>query len=83
MYNLASSIVSEHEIESRALCINCAGDLAYEMNLFLDLWQYTPTEMVFYVSDEKSIINNEDFVFFFVIKYPENNNFDPYENFEF
>jgi len=83
MYNLASSIISEHDIESRALCINCAGDLAYEMNLFLDLWQYSPTEMVFYVSDDTSIVDNENLVFFFVIKYPENNNFDPYENFKF
>lgn len=81
IYNFVSGIIKEHEIEPRALCINCAGNSAYLNNLFLDTWEFKPSEVIYYVSDKKSFVNNEEFVFFFVIKYPENNNYDPYENF--
>lgn len=80
MYSVASSIVREHDIEPRALCINCAGDLAYENLVFIDLWDVYPSEVVYYISDGTSYVGNDAFELYFVIKYPEGD-YDPFENF--
>jgi hypothetical protein len=80
IYSFVESIIKEHEIEPRAVCINCLGEDALEKNLFVDMWSFDDTEVIYYVSDV-SKENSKPLTYFFVIKYPVSNNYDPFENF--
>lgn len=75
----ASEIVKWHEKEPRAFCFSCAGELGFDLGLGIDLWKSASNEVTFYISDYDAEINGRDYMYFFVIKYPENNNYDPFE----
>jgi hypothetical protein len=78
LYEFVKETIALHEEEPRAFCVNCITDLAYDYNFYVDLIDAEPNDVIFMISDEKSIIKEDSFSFFFVVKYPTES-YDPYE----
>lgn len=79
IHSFISEMMEWQKVEPRALCINCIYDRANELELFVDMWDAGESDVLFFVTDEKTVVNGEPYRFFFVNKYV-GGNYDPFEN---
>jgi hypothetical protein len=79
-YSLIEGIMLSLLNEPRALCVSCIYELSQSRDLSVRLWDYGPSEVVFFISDESGTYGDSSFLYLFVVKFEEDNNYDPFES---
>ena len=69
-----------HSVEPRAFCVNCIGDEAYDKKLTVNLFDISDGDILFYVADNSSIVNDKIFSYYFIIKPVSGGDYDPFED---
>ncbi len=77
IFSFISKMMEWQEEEPRGICVNCISDAALELELFIDLWDSSEEDVLFFITDEKSLVNDEPYLFFFTNKYIRGN-YDPF-----
>jgi len=67
VYDSASEIISQQT--SDGICLSCASDEATENDLYIDIFDYDDSTVIFTITDENSKINNQTFIFVFASQY--------------
>jgi hypothetical protein len=79
IHSFISKIMQWQKEEPRAFCVNCISDEANRLGLFIDLWDSSEDDVLFFVTDEENVVNGKSYKFFFVNKYI-GGNYDPFED---
>lgn len=66
VYDSASEIIRQQT--SDGICLSCASDEATENDLYIDIFDYDDSTVIFTITDENSIINNQTFEFNFAVR---------------
>jgi len=65
--------------EPRAICVNCIYNRANELEMVVDMWDFSSSDVTFVIYDNQSIVKGTEYIFFFVNKYEEGS-YDPFED---
>jgi hypothetical protein len=71
IYEVMEELMEEQLDERENICISCIGRLAEEKELLIDMHAKGNDEVTFFVIDQKSIVNEEPYIFRFVNSYDE------------
>lgn len=69
VYNVAGNMISEQLKNPSSICLSCMTNLAIENNLYIDMENYGNDSVIFTITDNKTLINNQPYDFVFANKY--------------
>ena len=69
IYETAKTIISDQITHPRDVCMTCVYNFAVKNDLYVDILEYDGDTIIFYVRDENSKINGEDYIFKFANRY--------------
>jgi len=80
IYSFIEKLISWHENNPRAMCVNCISDEAFRQKLYVNVIDETESDVVYFVEDPESIVNGASYRFYFVIKPERGGIYDTFEN---
>ena len=69
VYDSAKEIIEEQMKHPEDICVNCLGKISEEEDIYIDMYDYNQTTIIFEIADPNSNINGGELRFTFANKY--------------